>query len=131
MSKDVLQQIFILLIVFQLKHFLADFIFQHHYMLKKVRAGWDFLGPLALHCSVHALLTLMICLLYNYKLAWLAAVDFGVHFLLDRFRSGPRYLGRFNDPTTSTFWWILGADQMFHHLTHIAVIWYIVTQTWV
>jgi hypothetical protein len=124
-----LENIFILLVVFQLKHFLADFLFQHNYMLKKVRPNWNFIAPLALHCFVHATLTLVICLVFNYKLAWLAVADFAIHFFMDRFRSGPRYLGRFNDPHTSIFWWVLGADQMIHHLTHIWIIWYLVTHS--
>lgn len=123
------ETVFILMIAFQLKHFLADFIFQHHYMLRKVRPGWDFIVPLALHCFVHSVLTLVICLVYNPKMAWLALVDFTIHFLFDRFRSGPRYLGRFNDPKASIFWWVLGGDQMLHHLTHIWIIWMLITHS--
>lgn len=121
--------VFILMIVFQLKHFAADYLFQYNYMLKKVSPNWDFIGPLALHCAVHGLLTLFICLYFNASLWWLAIVDFGVHFFLDRFRSGPRYLGRYKDINTSFFWWILGADQMAHHLTHLWIVWMLVGST--
>lgn len=117
--------IFILMIVYQIKHFAADYIFQYNYMLKKVSPDWDFLAPLALHCGVHGLLTVVICLFINPSLFWLGFVDFSVHFALDRLRSGPKYLGRYKDLNNSIFWWILGADQMFHHLTHIWLVWYI------
>lgn len=110
------------MVIYQFKHFFADFFFQYNYMLKKVRPDWDFIGPLALHCSVHALLTLAICLFYRAELWWLSLVDFLLHFLTDRLRSGPRYLGRFNDPNTSVFWWVLGLDQMVHHLTHLLLV---------
>lgn len=117
------QTLFILVVIYQVKHFLADYLFQHNYMLKKIRPGWDFVWPLALHCSVHALLTIGICLVFRPQMWWLAGLDFAVHFLMDRFRSGPRYLGRFNDINQSIFWWILGLDQMIHHLTHLFIVW--------
>jgi hypothetical protein len=115
--------VFILFSIYQVKHFLADFLFQHNYMLKKIRPDWDFIWPLALHCSVHGVMTLAIVVVFRFEMWWLAIVDFVVHFLMDRFRSGPKYLGRFNDINKSIFWWILGMDQMIHHLTHILIIW--------
>jgi hypothetical protein len=48
---------FLLLVFFQVKHFLADFPLQVEYMLKKTRAGWEFIVPLIVHCTVHAVLT--------------------------------------------------------------------------
>lgn len=90
-----LVQIFILLTVFQLKHFIADYFLQSEYMLKKFLPGWGFALPLATHCAVHALFTLAICLLVSPGLWWLAIVDFIVHFVMDRFKAGPKYLGRF------------------------------------
>lgn len=115
--------LFSLLIIFQIKQCLADFYWQRPYMLNKTRPGWDFIYPLALHCLVHALCTLAICLWARPEYWWLAAVDFAVHFLIDRFRSSPRFLGRWNDATKSVYWWILGADQMAHHLTHLGFVW--------
>ena len=124
-----IELVFTLMIVFQLKHFAADYLFQHNYMLKKVSPHWDFVGPLTLHCAVHGLMTLFIVMYFNSSLWWLGVADFTIHFLLDRLRSGPNYLGRFKDINTSLFWWILGADQMLHHLTHIGIIWCIVEYT--
>lgn len=121
-----IENVFILMIIFQLKHYAADYIFQYNYMLKKVSPSWEFVVPLTLHCVVHAALTLVVVLFVAPHLWWLSLVDFIIHFFLDRFRSGPKYLGRFKDPHKSSFWWILGADQMAHHLTHIWIIWYIV-----
>lgn len=121
------QTVFILSVIYQIKHFVADYLFQHNYMLNKIRPGWDFILPLSLHCMVHAVLTLVICLIYRPDVWWLSLVDFGTHFALDRFRSGPKYLGRFNDINKSYFWWILGFDQMLHHLTHLYIIWVILT----
>lgn len=121
-----IQSVFILLVVFQIKHFIADFPLQFPYMLRKLSPGWEFVFPLSLHCSVHALITLLICLLVAPALWWLALADFVIHFIMDRIKSGPKYLGRFNDVHRAPFWIALGFDQMVHHLTHYWIIWVII-----
>ncbi len=124
-----LELTFILLIIFQFKHYIADFPLQREYMLRKTLPQWGFVLPLVTHCLVHAALTLIVCLFYAPHLWWLSFVDFVVHFLMDRIKSGPRYLGRFNDLKKAGFWNTLGFDQMVHHLTHIYIIYIIVTQS--
>jgi hypothetical protein len=124
-----LHTVFLLLVVFQVKHFIADFPLQFPYMLRKLSAGWEFVWPLTLHCTVHAVLTLFICLVVEPHYWWLAILDFVVHFIMDRIKSGPRYLGRFRDVTSSKFWMAFGFDQMVHHLTHFYIIWVLLTHT--
>lgn len=96
--------IFVLLVAYQLKHFLADFPLQGKYMLGKFKTGWDFLGPLSAHCGVHALFTHIIASVFlfcthgpGYGLLpfQLALTDFVVHFLMDRIKASPRCLGRY------------------------------------
>ena len=48
---------------------------------------------------------------------------------MDRFKSGPRYLGRYNNLSKAGFWNVLGFDQMIHHLTHIYIVYIIVIQS--
>lgn len=108
-----------LLILFQIKHFFADFVFQNVWMLQKSRPGWDFVPPLAIHCGIHSISTLAFALYLNPSLWWLAAADFVIHFITDRIKAGPRYLGRFHDIRGKAFWVTFGIDQMIHHLTHI------------
>jgi hypothetical protein len=123
-----LNQLFALLIAFQVKHFLADFPLQREYMLKKVSAGWAFLLPLSLHCGVHSFMTFLILVGFGrLDLWWLALVDFATHFVMDRLKAGPKYLGRFNNPRKTSYWAAFGFDQMVHHLTSLYIIWYIVT----
>lgn len=115
--------IFTLLFLFQIKHFLADYVFQNEYMLGKFKEeGWQ--KPLAAHCSVHGLLTWLICILYTSN-PWIAAclclLDFALHFIMDRIKASPSFLGKYN-PQQKEFWWTLGADQMWHHMTHYAII---------
>lgn len=121
MSKDIIL-IFSLLFAFQVKHFLADFPLQTRYMLKKFRPDWAFLFPLMAHCFVHAGLTLIICLVVAPHLWFLSLLDFVAHFLMDRIKSGPRYLGRFDDIQKTVYWIAFGLDQMVHHFTHYVLI---------
>lgn len=119
--------LFTLLVVFQVKHYVADYALQTKYMLGKNRDDWGFFLPLVTHSAIHAICTLFICLIFNRSLWWLAIVDLIVHFLMDRMKDGHAYLGRFNDKDRSSYWRIFGLDQMVHHLTHIVFIWVLVT----
>jgi hypothetical protein len=121
-----MQNIFTLLIVYQIKHYLADFPLQVNYMIGKTKTGLAWVLPLAAHCAVHGGLTFLILVLWSrLDLWWLALVDFGIHFLMDRTKASPHLLGRFK-PQEHYYWWVLGFDQMVHHLTHYFVIWNLV-----
>ncbi len=126
-AQDSLSMAFVLLVVFQLKHFLADYPLQRPYMLGKAQEGWGFVWPLIAHCLVHSSLTLIVLLICSrLDLWWLALVDFTVHFIMDRIKSGPNFLGRYRDRNTAAYWNSFGFDQMVHHLTHIYIVWEII-----
>lgn len=115
--------VFALLVVFQIKHFIGDYVLQTGWMVRgKSRAGPGFVFPLSVHVLVHATMTLGILLIVNRDLWYLAVLDFAVHFVMDRIKSGPRFLGRYTDTTKQSFWIPLGFDQMVHHLTHYLII---------
>lgn len=130
--------IFILLIVFQIKHFLADFPLQNAYMLGKFKGGRDWILPLIAHAGVHALFSIVIALAFGAgRMSLLIGlIDFVIHFVVDRIKASPQMLGRYKTlsagefPTATAvqkanntyFWWALGADQMMHHLTHYGLI---------
>lgn len=122
-TSTVLGHTLVLLVVFEVKHYIADFPLQHEYMLQKTRPGWSFLAPLSLHCTVHAGLTLVIVLMVAPGQWWLAGFDFVTHFVMDRIKSGPRYLGRFRDVDKPAFWNCFGFDQLVHHLVSYFIIW--------
>ena len=120
-------ELLVLLIAFQLKHFICDYPLQNQYMLGKFKdKGWT--KPLSAHCFVHALFTFVIslCFLWStnggivYSLL-LSVLDFIIHFIQDRIKASPKLLGRFK-PDNKFFWWALGQDQMTHHLTHYLII---------
>ena len=120
-------EITILLVLYQLKHFLADYPLQTAYMLGKFKeVGWKL--PLSAHCLVHSLMTFAICLIFTDVTFTLmmVALDFSMHFLMDRLKASPNHLGRFKIEQKE-FWWALGLDQMVHHLTHYFIIYLVVT----
>ena len=127
--------LFLLLVLFQLKHFIADYPLQTEYMLGKMKeTGW--IQPLAAHVTVHACFTAIIVLWFcilpdQHTLAvvlapTLALADFIIHFTVDRIKASPKLGGRWN-PTQPYFWWALGADQMVHHLTHYLFIYILIS----
>lgn len=68
----------------------------------------------------------MIVLILAPHLWWLALLDVVIHFIMDRIKSGPRYLGRYNDKAKAAYWNCFGIDQMVHHLTHFYIVWVII-----
>ncbi|CAL9968308.1 membrane protein [Vibrio phage D148] len=116
----------ILILIFQVKHFVADFLLQGKYMLGKFKVkGWEL--PLAAHSLVHMVMTFTIILHYlpiKYALG-LAIIDMGIHFLVDRAKV---VLSRdYDKDVDKEFWWWLGADQMAHHVTHYAIAFSVIT----
>lgn len=101
------QLLFILLLVYQLKHFIADYPLQGEFMLKKFAkdpAVW--IPALAAHAGVHALFTLVIALFvigYHPLAVALALLDFCVHFTMDRIKASPSLLGRFKSLDANGF----------------------------
>lgn len=121
--------IFALLIIFQIKHLVADYYWQFPYMYlnKGAKSGW--LEPLAMHAGVHAGLTALILSgFFHYFGAEPSAInkgvifgavvfDFVTHFITDRWKA-TRGVG----PDTSEFWTNLGVDQFVHHVVGIIII---------
>ena len=117
-------EILILLVVFQIKHFICDYPLQIQYMLGKMnKTGWFF--PLLSHSAVHAFVTFVIVSFYSIYLAiYLAVIDLVLHFIVDRLKASPEIGGRFK-PDQPYFWWALGADQMTHHIINYVFIYII------
>ena len=98
--------IWILLVVYQIKHFLADYPLQTPYMLGKFKKYPDFIHPLATHASVHALFTMLIAICCGHigpVASALALFDFTVHFIVDRIKASPDLLGRFHAITKKDY----------------------------
>jgi hypothetical protein len=114
-----------------MKHLIADYFLQGKYMLGKFKPGWEFLGPLTAHCLVHFVFTFVTATVFlvandhgnDVCLATaVSAFDFICHFIMDRIKAGPKYLGRYKDMMKPSFWRCLGIDQAWHHYTDLAIV---------
>jgi len=105
---------------FVLKHLLADFLFQTGWMATRKERLHGWFLPLALHAGLHGAITALLFLAVAPSLAWLGLVDTLVHGIIDRTKS---HITRRSNltPQKTGFWWLLGADQTLHHLTHIGL----------
>lgn len=89
--------IWLLLVIMQFKHFIADYPLQGRYMLGKFKET-HWLAPLASHCAVHLAFTFTIgyFVLHDFtKALTISMIDFNVHFFMDRIKASPFLLGRF------------------------------------
>jgi hypothetical protein len=111
--------IWILLVIMQFKHFIADYPLQGKYMLGKFKeTGW--VKPLAAHCAVHYLFTLVISfvtLMYANSFSQvpsslvtlflvsnaLGFLDFTIHFIMDRIKASPKLLGKYKALSQNEF----------------------------
>lgn len=107
--------IFILLIAFQVKHFIADYPLQGKYMLGKFKEqGW--IVPLSAHSGIHALFTFIIGLCFGFKIAVLVALlDFTIHFVVDRIKASKNLLGRFESLSKGEFKGLIDSRIMCEH----------------
>ena len=116
-----LTQLFLLLILFQVKHFIADGPLQTKAMVdEKGRYG----APLGLlHAALHCIGTFAVIAYVTHYFLWavfLAAVDFAIHYHVDYLKERTvRYFGWTTN--NGPFWWSIMADQMLHQLTYIGL----------
>lgn len=97
--------LWLLLVIYQIKHFVADYPLQGKYMLGKFQAYPKFILPLLAHASVHAALTFAIAIFFkSVEVAIaLALLDAGIHFVVDRIKASPDMLGRFKAITKAEY----------------------------
>lgn len=96
--------IWVLLVVYQIKHFVADYPLQGPYMLRKFLPTPHWIVPLMAHAGVHGLMTYFIALPLKPGIAhWLALFDFAAHLSIDRVKASPNMAGRFKALTKRDF----------------------------
>ncbi|MEO0545176.1 MAG: DUF3307 domain-containing protein [Pseudomonadota bacterium] len=122
-----MQDIFILLIGLQIKHFAADYLLQNNWMIAGKRSVFA-LGGYA-HAGVHAAGTAVVLLPMGLPLGSVAAIiisEFFVHYGLDfakaRFDTQKR-----GEEDPKRFWAKHGLDQMLHQLTYVAIAYAVVS----
>lgn len=117
----------LLYIAFQLKHLLCDFIQPYWVATGKGKSLAGVGGKaLSFHAGAHAAGTLLLTLIFAPVFWWLAIVDFVIHSTVDRAKS--LIIDQKKWPLSSKkYWFAFGADQLAHHMTHLAYIVFIFT----
>lgn len=119
-------EILLLFLLFQIKHFWADFVIQT-YMQTIKKGVW--LHPCGLSHSIdHVWSTLLILIIFNFfvALSALSIITVGIiegviHYLIDftKVKYGSK------DITKPVFWSQFGLDQLAHQLTYIGIVFYL------
>jgi len=112
----------VMLICFQLEHFVADYLLQPKWVLRgkgDVRRSGGYVHA-GLHCvgSLPALLTADPRPLV---IAALIIAEFVVHYLID-FTKADLSVRSQAGPDTATYWALHSVDQLLHQLTYAALI---------
>jgi hypothetical protein len=119
---NAIEVIIVLLALFGIKHFLADFVLQFPYMLQE-KGVYGAEGGIH-HSLVHSILTLVILFPFIGSAAAFGALfDGAVHYHIDWTK---QQLNRGLTPADRMFWVWLGADQALHYLTYVAIIRWVV-----
>lgn len=113
--------ILLILLLFVVKHFLADFWLQFPYMIEEKGTYWAEGGRH--HALVHTagtFLVLSFIMPGSIDLAvYLAFMDGIIHYHIDWAKMN---LSRGSTPVDPAFWTWLGFDQALHYLTYILII---------
>lgn len=119
----------LMLSAFLLKHFIADFCLQNAYqVLNKGKYGHP--GGLLHALIATALSGVALAPFYYLDPFWAApiltvlAVEFVAHYHIDWLKARAT---AWLEVTTAdkSFWVLIGADQLFHYLTYVWMIWYL------
>lgn len=112
--------ILLLISLFLLKHFIADFVLQTQYQYEEKRHYGHWGG--ILHALNHAIGTALILFFFNWKFALIAALADGVfHYHVDWTKEN--IIRHYQLSVKNRwFWTILGVDQLTHQMTYVIII---------
>lgn len=112
-------EIIILLALFGIKHFLADFLWQFPFMLRD-KGIYGAIGG-AHHALLHGILTLFVVIGFvpAEDAVMLGLIDTAVHYHIDWVKTN---LSQGLTSADRAFWIWFGLDQALHYLTYIAII---------
>lgn len=109
----------VILTFFIIKHFIADFLLQFPYMIEQ-KGTYGAQGGID-HAAVHAAFTFMILSFTMNPLLMLlgALADAVSHYHIDWAKMN---IGKGLTPADKMFWVWIGADQLLHYLTYVAIV---------
>ena len=108
--------------IFQIKHFICDYVLQTAWQYQN-KGKYGHPGGL-FHAAVHVVGTSFVFLLIPPTAALAAAIligEFIVHYHIDFTKEQITRRAKWT-LTDAGYWWTLGADQMLHHLTYVAIL---------
>lgn len=115
-----MNEILILFILLQIKHFICDFLLQKPYQFLNKGVYGHFGG--ILHAFIHGLGTIVILSFFTKYAAILAIADMILHYHIDYAKVKINNHFGLKADNSEKFWWLLGLDQMLHNLTYIGII---------
>ncbi len=107
-----------------IKHFVCDFPLQANPWIYRNKGTYMHPGGIA-HAGIHALGTLLVLVPFIGSVSVLyAAIDMLVHYHIDwaKMNISKRYDLQPNN--SDRFWILLGFDQLLHHITYFAIVYY-------
>ena len=119
-----MELILIFITLLFLKHFIVDFVLQRKYQYSN-KGVYGHPGGL-LHAGLHGLGTAICLWWYDPAAAFaLAGTDAGLHYHIDWAKTNINEKMGWGPTTHEQYWWLLGADQLLHALTYIAIVYMI------
>lgn len=118
------QVVLLLFVVFIIKHFAMDFLFQGPYQYKN-KGTYGHPGGL-MHAGIQALSTFFLLIIFvpvlSYLLYVVALVEFVVHYHVDWAKMNINRVMGWKADTHNEFWLLLGFDQLLHYLTYAWIV---------
>lgn len=110
-----------LFLLFTIKHFVIDFLLQYKYQWSN-KGTYGHPGGL-LHAGLHGIGTALCLFMFPWDiLLFMAGFDAVIHYHIDWAKMNINARMGWTPTTHEQFWWLLGADQLLHSLTYIAII---------
>lgn len=108
-----------------IKHFICDFPLQMFPWLYQNKGRYLHLGGIV-HAGSHGIGTLIVLSFFidMRMAALLATIDFLLHYHIDWAKMNLSDYYDLKPNNSEWFWLLLGLDQLLHHLTYFAIVYY-------
>jgi hypothetical protein len=116
-----MELVLLAMLIFQIKHFLCDFVLQTSYQVR-TKGIYLHTGGIA-HAGLHLLGSVPAVLVLTRVpslVAGLLLAEFVIHYHTDWAKTKVDAYLRLND-TNSLYWTIFGSDQLIHQLTYLGM----------
>ena len=107
-----------------IKHFICDFPLQANPWLYRNKGTYMHLGGIT-HAGIHGLGTVLVLAPFIGSLSMMyAAIDMLVHYHIDWAKMNVSRRYDLQPTNSERFWILLGFDQLLHHITYFAIIYF-------